>query len=149
LPEVLFGCILGQARSVADVVAPVVIYVVCCALAALLAIQYPQAAPTALLPLKGLVVFLVLVAVVAGILPFIKNEQSGILALFGRAAFPFFLLHGIGVRFMSEKFGRNTLPWIFYFVLCWAAAIVLILALERILRRPEISEAAHDGQCRV
>ncbi len=50
---------------------------------------------------------------------------------------------------MSEKFGRNTLPWIFYFVLCWAAAIVLILALERILRRPEISEAAHDGQCRV
>jgi len=148
LPEVLFGCALARARSLSNAVAPVASYVVCCVLFALLAMPYPQALLTLLLPLRGVIVFLVFAAVAAAILPFLKEEQSGIIALFGRAAFPFFLLHGPGVGFMSDKFGRNILPWILYFVFCWAAAIILMLALEKALRRQKVRGAGDSGRPR-
>ena len=145
LPEVLFGCLLGRARSLAGAVAPVVIYVVCCALVALLAIPYPQASLMLLLPLKGVLVFLVLAALVAAIMPFIKNEPSKFIALLGRASFPFFLLHGTGIGFISDRFGWNILPWILYFVLSWAAAIILMLTLGKTQRRPGVRGAPAMG----
>jgi len=142
LPEVLFGCILARSRSVAGAAAPVAGYIACCALFALSALPYPPALPTLLLPLKGAVVSLVLAAIAAVFLPFIKDKHAGIVGLFGRAAFPFFLLHGPGIGFVSDKFGRNIPAWILYFVLCWAAAIALMLALEKTLRRAKAGGAA-------
>lgn len=147
LPEVLFGCFLGRARSVADGVAPVVIYAGCCAAAALLAMLYPQASPLLFLPLKGLLVFLVLAGFVAAVLPFIKNEQSKIISLFGRASFPFFLLHGPGMTFINARFGSNILAWILYFVFCWAAALVFMLTLEK-ARRPHAVRSAPTNEAR-
>jgi peptidoglycan/LPS O-acetylase OafA/YrhL len=136
LPEVMFGCLLGRAGSVADAITPMVIYAVCCALTALLAIHQSSPVSTTLtLPLHGLVVFLVLAAAVAAILPFIKDQQSAAIAILGRAALPFFLLHGVGIGFMSEKFGRNNLAWILYFVLCWAGSVIFVLALAKVRRR--------------
>jgi peptidoglycan/LPS O-acetylase OafA/YrhL len=120
---------------VAGAITPVVIYAVCCALTALLASQYPPASTTLTLPLQGLVVFLVLAAAVAAIQPFIKDQQSAAIALLGRAALPFFLLHGVGMGFMSERFGRNNLAWVLYFVLCWAGSAIFVLALDKVRRR--------------
>lgn len=135
LPEVLLGCMLARSRSLADAIAPIATYVAFCVLVALLAAVYPGASSTLLLPFKGVLVFVVLAAMTAALLPFIKNELSGVVALFGRAAFPFWLLHGPGVTFMGDKFGQNILPWVLYFVLCWAGAVIFTITLDRVVRR--------------
>lgn len=135
LPEVMFGCVLARARNLADVVASVVTYVVYCVLIALLVVVYPQASSTLLLPLKGVVVFLILSATTAFILPLVKHQLAGIIAILGRAAFPFWLLHGPGVTFMGDRFGQNILPWILYFVLCWIGAIAFNVSFDKLQRR--------------
>jgi peptidoglycan/LPS O-acetylase OafA/YrhL len=135
LQEVVFGCALARAQSLAKAVPVVVAYAVCCILYALMAMQFPEAAQTLLLPLDGGLVFLVLAAVVSAILPLLKGRDSRFISLLGRASFPFFLLHGPWIPVVSAKFGRNILAWILCFVLCWAAAVLLMLALEKIMRR--------------
>jgi peptidoglycan/LPS O-acetylase OafA/YrhL len=148
-PELLLGCLLARARSKADAVAPVAVYVVCSGLVATLAILYPQASLTLLLPLRGVLVFLVLAAAAVALLPFIKSKGAGVIALLGRAAFPFFLLHAPGIGFMSDRFGQSVLPWILYFVLCWAGAVAFVLALAKIQRRSKIIVSAEPGRCRA
>jgi peptidoglycan/LPS O-acetylase OafA/YrhL len=78
---------------------------------------------------------------VAALSPFIKNEQSKIISLFGRASFPFFLLHGPAMTFVNARFGSNILAWILYFVFCWAAALIFMLTLEKARRRRAVRSA--------
>jgi peptidoglycan/LPS O-acetylase OafA/YrhL len=135
LPEVVFGCVLARAQNLAKAVPAIVVYAVCCLLYALLAIRYPEASQTLLLPLNGVMVFLVLAAVVSAILPLLKGRDYRFISLLGRASFPFFLLHGPWIPFVSTRFGKNIPAWVLCFVLCWAAAVLLMLALENIMRR--------------
>ncbi len=47
--------------------------------------------------------------------------------LLGTASFPFFLIHGVAIRFVYARFGSNILVWLVYYLFCWCAAIILAI----------------------
>jgi peptidoglycan/LPS O-acetylase OafA/YrhL len=54
--------------------------------------------------------------------------------LLGNASFPFFLIHGVAIRFLYGKFGANVLVYLAYFLICWCVSIILTL-IDRQLRK--------------
>lgn len=119
------------------------VYLLCSVVAAAIGLVFPTAAYVAALPLRGAVVFLVLMAaaVVArralgldGAGPVVAARQAGCakgarrsrwLHLLASASFPFFLLHCAGIGFMRRHFSHNLWAWLGYWALCWGASILL------------------------
>jgi peptidoglycan/LPS O-acetylase OafA/YrhL len=132
LPEVAAGLILGRACRRADVFWLGILYAACAALAALLCLVWPPASVIALLPLRGAAVSLGIIvaarAVAAGLQPVAARP---LLALMGRAAFPFFLLHAAGIHFVLQLAGRKPILWVAYFVACWIGSVAFLCSVDR------------------
>lgn len=50
------------------------------------------------------------------------------LSLMGQAAMPFFLSHGVMIRYVYGKWGGSPLVWTGYFVCCWLGSILFVKA---------------------
>jgi len=128
LPEVLIGVVLASSKNISSTEGAVGLYAIFCLFSASLAIPYPHASYTALLPARDLLVFLILFILTRTTLALLKSEQHGFLSLLGRATFPFFLLSGVGNNFVWIHFGSNLLAWIPYFMLCWGVSMMIVVA---------------------
>lgn len=93
-----------------------------------------------LLPLQGLAVTLAIMglawAVTRG---FAAARDAAAWRLLGRATYPFYLIHGLGVAFVFHRGGASALVWLSYLAGCVAAAVALDQAFARLpllWRRP-------------
>ena len=87
----------------------------------------------AALPWAGFVVGL-LISVAAALLFVASSRSVGLknFRLLGNASFPFFLIHGVAIRFVYAKFGANGLVWLGYYTFCWIVAVILAMADRRL-----------------
>jgi peptidoglycan/LPS O-acetylase OafA/YrhL len=131
LPEVGFGFM--TAAVVAQVLSPkaywrnVAVYVSFIALLACGSFIAPHAAYLFCYPLIGLGVS-IFVAVACYCLLFVTKKlavSARALRFIGRTTFPFFLIHGVGMRFVSHKYSANPVAWFGYLFFCMAAALCL------------------------
>lgn len=133
LPELLFG--LMTAAAAANVVAfpeylaNVAFYSAGAIALGCSAFLIPHAAYLFMLPLNGVIVTAVITALSAAILLVFASAgiSTSALRFAGRATFPFFLIHGIGLRFIDSRWHSQTLAWLGYLATCIAAAVVLEL----------------------
>jgi peptidoglycan/LPS O-acetylase OafA/YrhL len=139
LPEVVLGVFLGMvfskhARLPGGIVF-LAVYIVASFCLMQSANYYPIPEIVAALPWAGLLLG-VLITVIA-VLMFVALSWSAHIRSFrllGNASFPFFLIHGIAIRFIYAKFGTNVLAWIAYFLVCWCFSIILALLDRRLPR---------------
>jgi peptidoglycan/LPS O-acetylase OafA/YrhL len=130
MPEVMFGLVLGRARSRSEVIFAVAVYLGCCILAVMGAALLHTGESTAVMPIKGLVVTGLLVLLMSATLMFVKQSAKPLISLMGRASLPFFLLHGTGIAIIFRKFGTFIPVWGGYFVICWVTSILFTQGLE-------------------
>ncbi|HEY0368517.1 MAG TPA: acyltransferase family protein [Chthoniobacterales bacterium] len=133
LPELFFG--LMTAALISDLISTrayfvnVATYAVLAIAVACGAIALPIAAYLWMLPLHGLMIT-ILVAIFAAlmllVLDFLTVETS-LLRLAGAATFPFFLIHGVGMRFIASRWDSRPLAWASYLLACIIMAVVLTL----------------------
>ena len=134
LPEVGFGLMtaafIGRVLQFHRYCWNLLFYGVITALLACGSFLVPRAAYLFCYPLTGLVVTLIVAGTAAGVL--FVTEPLGVsseaLRFLGRATFPFFLIHGVGMRFVNSRYDGRILPWCAYFSACVVAAIVLEFA---------------------
>jgi peptidoglycan/LPS O-acetylase OafA/YrhL len=62
----------------------------------------------------------------------------------GNAAFPFFLIHGVAIRFLYAKYGQNILVWAVYFLVCWLISVAMAMA-DRWLRAMSLFKRTRRG----
>jgi peptidoglycan/LPS O-acetylase OafA/YrhL len=143
LPEVVLGVFLGmlfsqRARLPSGIVF-LAVYIVASFCLLQSANYYPIPEVVAALPCAGLILG-VLITVIA-VLMFVALSWSihiRSFRLLGNASFPFFLIHGVAIRFIYAKFGANVFIWLGYFLVCWCASIILTL-FDRLLPRHFLS----------
>ncbi|MGA2798093.1 MAG: acyltransferase family protein [Thermoguttaceae bacterium] len=143
LPEVVLGVFLGmffsqRARLPGGIVF-LAVYIVAsfCLLQSVNYLPIPKVVSA--LPWAGFLLG-ALITVIACLI-FIALSWSAHIRSFrllGNASFPFFLIHGIAIRFLYGKFGANIFIWLGYFLICWCASIILAL-FDRILPRHFLS----------
>jgi peptidoglycan/LPS O-acetylase OafA/YrhL len=136
LPEVIIGWVVGQTKTLRAAVRPIALYLAIALVLAIGADHLPLHDGQMLrLGWEGAFVFLVLAAIVGATRPLFRNvtdKTAHVIALLGRASFPFFLLHGPGIVFMGNVFGAHVVPWILYFVLTWSVAVLFTLGIDKL-----------------
>ncbi len=139
LPEVALGVFLGiffsQRMRLPSGIVFLAVYIVAsfCLMQSANFFSIPEVVSA--LPWAGLILGVLITAM--AVLLFVALSWSiGLhnFRLLGYASFPFFLIHGVGIRFIYAKFGENIFIWLGYFLICWCAAIILAL-FDRLLPR--------------
>jgi peptidoglycan/LPS O-acetylase OafA/YrhL len=139
LPEVVLGVFLGMVLSQRTRLANSVLFLAVYALASFCLMSsaeiFPMPGPISALPWAGLMLGILITAIAVllfAVLSWSIKLQS--FRLLGNAAFPFFLIHGVGIRFIYARFGTNVLVWLGYFLVCWCVSIVLVFFDSRLPR---------------
>ncbi len=139
LPEVVLGVYLGMVFSQRARLSNCIVFLAVYTAASFCLLQSGKyltiPGTVSALPWAGLMISLLIAA--AAILLFVALSRSAGLRnfrLLGYAAFPFFLIHGVAIRFVYAKFGTNGLVWVIYFILCWCVSIILALIDRRLPR---------------
>jgi peptidoglycan/LPS O-acetylase OafA/YrhL len=139
LPEVVLGVFLGMVFSQRTRLPGGIVFLAVYIIASFCLLQsanyYPIPEVVAALPWAGLILGALITAI--AILMFVVLSWSAHIRSFrllGNASFPFFLIHGVAIRFIYAKFGSNVLAWLGYFLVCWCIAIILALIDRRLPR---------------
>ena len=139
LPEVVLGVFLGMLFSQRVRLPGGIVFLAVYVVASFCLLHsvnyYPIPEVVSALPWAGLMLGALITAI--AILMFVALSCSVHIRSFrllGNASFPFFLIHGVAIRFIYAKFGANILAWLGYFLLCWCASIILAL-FDRLLQR--------------
>ncbi len=130
LPEVVLGVFLGmffnkRARLTSGIVF-LAIYMVAsfCLMQSVRYFPIPEVVSA--LPWAGFLLGVLITAI--AVLMFVALSWSAHIRSFrllGNASFPFFLIHGVAIRFIYAKFGTNIFIWLGYFLVGWCVAITL------------------------
>ena len=133
VPEVVIGCCMASAVGAAEVVHYAVAYLFCCGLLGMAGSFSPNVRYTALLPLRGAIVFGTTLAASRFALPLLRARAGAFLSLLARASFPFFLVQGPAMSLICKRWGANPIAWAGYFLLCWAGSVCLIMGMDRVM----------------
>jgi peptidoglycan/LPS O-acetylase OafA/YrhL len=139
LPEVVFGVFLGMVLSQRVRLSSAILFPAVYAIAGYCLMQsaeiFPMPGPISALPWAGLMLGVLITVIAVLLFAFFSwSIQLRSYRLLGNASFPFFLIHGVAIRFVYAKFGANIIAWLVYFVLCWCVAIA-IASMDRQMRR--------------
>ncbi len=130
LPEVGFGfmtaAVLSGVLSIKRYAGYVLIYLGFVAILACGSLVAPRAAYLFSYPLVGLAVTAGVTAIGLGLRWVVDavGVSPDLLRFLGRATFPFFLIHGAGMRFIHHKYDAQALAWAGYLLACIGAAII-------------------------
>ena len=148
LPEFGFGVITAALLARAVTGRAFIFYVAIYGLLAVLLACVGSAIPNArylfMLPLNGLIVTIA-IAITSALLLFVIERVSistSALRSAGRATFPFFLIHGIGLRFVDARWHSQTAAWLAYLFACMVAAVALEFMFGAAFARKPVLQSA-------
>jgi peptidoglycan/LPS O-acetylase OafA/YrhL len=129
LPETILGLMTGlwivEKLSSRAFVENLALYLLAAILFAGCAPLEPAFTYTFWLPLNGLCVTLVIVAAAVGLSYLLAQLPGATFRTLGRATYPFFLIHGLGMATIYRRVGSSPSAWMAYFVACIAASLAL------------------------
>jgi peptidoglycan/LPS O-acetylase OafA/YrhL len=147
LPELLFGLMtaatLSHVLPAREFFLNIVVYGALCSLLALGAVLIPAASYLFALPLHGLIVTIVVTLLSSAALLLVNKAHlaTTTLRFIGRATFPFFLIHGVGLRFVDAHWHSRPSAWLAYLAACLLGAGVLEMIFGPSLRAKALSPA--------